>query len=604
MQAVLFNYTSRKRLLEEILSRKADHPLRGIIEELFQAVIGFFGAGEWELCSEACSYLRRLEDHLKNKGENLEDHMDQFLGPYPELVRLLCRILPVMRCEGVPEKEDLERLKELSRSRYLIFPDLVRDAFVALRKHLKEKAPDEVLEEIEVPPVPQPTEAPEMTLNMQITSLRLEFSTAKLWMEKLLSGDVDEAEIGYYILKLTRDFSRAFELFFALGEDESTRKTWEVIERLKKLSREHSLSLTIDPAVYCPLQKAEALHELWSFMEKSMPVPSETLSRVLAVLYGRTPLQREALLRIKEYLESQGYEVPEELMEALDRFPKPREVDYWEEYQKTLKEFEEKGEKFHKKAKKGWELVESGSAEDPTGSLQEIIWNLSEAVVYNFAMRKFKLVKEAYEIFLKAYEFAKENNLFMFKARLSEDIWLGKLKRVNLKWGNDVKWYEDYRVISNRIIRLTRIAEFMMWKRRIPEFLYANPYTNLGGDYEENDPPLWALTRGLMMILNYNRSRGVLPSAGLQEEVLNYALRLNLLWPEKTEVWECRDGICAVFRGELNGEAIKKLERDVWDDDIVFYHGKDIVIGYSRKRKLGYVCTKGEDEKELTYFIP
>ncbi len=110
-------------------------------------------------------------------------------------------------------------------------------------------------------------------------------------------------------------------------------------------------------------------------------------------------------------------------------------------------------------------------------------------------MRKFKLVKEAYEIFLKAHEFAKENDLF--KTRLSEDVWLGKLKRVNLKWGNDIKWPEDYRVISNRIIRLTRIAEFMMWKRRIPEFLYANPYINLGADYEHNDPPLWALTRGL-----------------------------------------------------------------------------------------------------------
>ncbi len=245
--------------------------------------------------------------------------------------------------------------------------------------------------------------------------------------------------------------------------------------------------------------------------------------------------------------------------------------------------------------------MKDGKSEDPIGSIQEVIWNLSEAVVYNFALRRFKLVKEAYKIFLEAYEFVRENSLF--KTKLDEDIWLGKLKRVNLKWGNDIRWYEDYRIISNRIIRLTRIAEFMMWKRRIPEFLYANPYTNLGGDYEENDPPLWALTGGLIMILDHNRSRGVLPGLTLQEEVLNHALRLNLLWPEKTEALECKDGTCIIFRRELNEKAIKGLKRDAWDNDIVFYHGKDTVVGYSRKRKLGYICTKSKDEKEIMALV-
>ena len=99
-----------------------------------------------------------------------------------------------------------------------------------------------------------------------------------------------------------------------------------------------------------------------------------------------------------------------------------------------------------------------------------------------------------------------------------------------------------------------------------------------------------------MMILQHNRSKGVLPSVELQEEVLNYALRLNLLWPEKTEALECKDGICIVFRGELNEKAIKELKRNAWDDDIVFYHGKGILISYSRKRKLGYACGKNLTE--------
>ena len=372
----------------------------------------------------------------------------------------------------------------------------------------------------------------------------------------------------------------------------------EIVEYSKKKNIDLNRILENDPAVHTNFKIASLICRL-----HSKTLQKDEISSLCSLITPRSNQEifHQVLLTLKEYLESHGYEVPKELVEALDRFPKPKEINYWEEYQKTLKEFEEKGKKFHEKAKKEWELVESGNTEDLIGSLQEVIWNLSEGVVYNFAMRKFKPVKEAYEIFLKAHEFAKENNLF--KTRLSEDIWLGKLKRVNLKWGNDIKWYEDYRVISNRIIRLTRIAEFMMWKRRIPEFLYANPYTNLGADYEHNDPPLWALTRGLVMILNHNRSKGVLPSAGLQEEVLNYALRLNLLWPEKTEVWECRDGICAVFRGELNEKAIKELKRDVWDDDIVFYHGKGIIIGYSRKRKLGYICTKSKDEREIMTLI-
>ena len=588
MQAVLSNYAATKLKIDEILSGKASYPLYGIIEDIFQAIIGFFGAEEWELCSEACSYLQRLEEYLKSNGENLKDYVDQSRAPYYELVRLLCRMLPVIQNEEEISNEELEKLKELSKAPYPIFPN---DVFVVLRKHLKGRVSDDILKEIEVPKTPQSQEVPKITLEMQIATIELEFSLARLYMKQLLSGEIDDTKIGYYILKLTRDFSRAFELFFVLGDAKNMEETWNALEKLKKLSRERSLSLTIDPAVYYPLQRAEALHELWIFMKNSAPIPRETLSRALTIIRGSTPLHRKVLLALKEYFESQGYDVPEELMEALDKLPRLKEINYWEEYQKTLKEFGEKGRKFHEKAKEEWEKVERGEAEDLIGSLQEVIWNLSEGVVYNFAVRKFKLVKEAYEIFLKAHEFAKENDLF--KTRLSGDVWLGKLKRVNLKWGNDIKWPEDYRVISNRIIRLTRIAEFMMWKRRIPEFLYANPYINLGADYEHNDPPLWALTRGLMMILNHNRSKGVLPGVELQEEVLNYALRLNLLWPEKTEVWECKDGICIVFRGELNEKAIKELKRNAWDDDIVFYHGRGILIGYSRKRKLGYACGKG-----------
>ncbi len=357
------------------------------------------------------------------------------------------------------------------------------------------------------------------------------------------------------------------------------------------------------PAVYNKFKIARTLCDIHSKISNDSPIPTGEVAELCRSILAETKedIFYQILIRIKGYLESNNFEVPEELINALESFPKPKEVDYWEEYQKTLKDFDEKGRKFHEKAKREWELVKDGKSEDPIGSIQEVIWNLSEAVVYNFALRRFKLVKEAYKIFLEAYEFAKENNLF--KTKLSEDIWLGKLKRVNLKWGNDIRWYEDYRVVTNRIIRLTRIAEFMMWKRRIPEFLYANPYINLGGDYEENDPPLWALTCGLMIILNHNRSRGVPPKFKLQEEVLNYALRLNLLWPEKTEVWECEDGICIVFRGEPNEKAIKELKRDVWDNDIVFYHGKDIVMGYSRKRKLGYIRTKSKDEKEIMALV-
>ncbi|GAB6100936.1 hypothetical protein JCM16138_01590 [Thermococcus atlanticus] len=350
------------------------------------------------------------------------------------------------------------------------------------------------------------------------------------------------------------------------------------------------------PDIHRSFRIANIICDIYSEITQDNSISKENIVELCNLVPSR-----EILLTLKEYFESQGYEVPKELIETLGKFPKPKEINYWEEYQKTLKEFEENGRKFHEKAKKEWELVEGGNTEDPIGSIQEVIWNLSGGVVYNFALRRFKLVREAYEIFLKAYEFAKENNLF--KTKLSEDIWLGKLKRVNLKWGNDIKWYEDYRVISNRIIRLTRITEFMMWKRRIPEFLYANPYINLGGDYEHNDPPLWALTRGLMIILNHNHSRGVPPGVELQEEVLSHALRLNLLWPEKTEIWECRDGICAVFRGRLNERALRELNRNIWDDDVVFYNGKNIVVGYSRKRKLGYVCAKSKDEKDIMALV-
>ncbi len=357
------------------------------------------------------------------------------------------------------------------------------------------------------------------------------------------------------------------------------------------------------PDVYNKFKIARALCGIHSKIFNDSPIPKEEVAELCKSILAeaREDIFYQILVRIKGYLESHGFEVPEELIKALESFPKPKEIDYWEEYQNTLKDFDEKGREFHEKAKREWELVKDGKSEDPIGSIQEVIWNLSEAVVYNFALRRFKLVKEAYKIFLEAYEFVRENSLF--KTKLDEDIWLGKLKRVNLKWGNDIRWYEDYRIISNRIIRLTRIAEFMMWKRRIPEFLYANPYTNLGGDYEENDPPLWALTGGLIMILDHNRSRGVLPGLTLQEEVLNHALRLNLLWPEKTEALECKDGTCIIFRRELNEKAIKGLKRDAWDNDIVFYHGKDTVVGYSRKRKLGYICTKSKDEKEIMALV-
>ena len=373
----------------------------------------------------------------------------------------------------------------------------------------------------------------------------------------------------------------------------------EVLEYARRNDINIEDTLKEHSQIYRNLQIANILCKIVSSGNSVSSEDIVNLCKLIPIEDGDNSIFRQILLRIKEYLESQDYEVPKELIETLDKFAKPKERNYWDEYQKMLREFDEKGRELHEEAKREWELVESGKAEDPIGSIQEIIWSLSGAVVYNFALRRFKPVREAYEIFLKAYEFARENNLF--KTKLSEDTWLGKLKRVNLKWGNDVMWHEDYRVISNRIIRLTRIAEFMMWKRRIPEFLYANPYINLGGDYEHNDPPLWALTKGLMMILNHNRSKGVLPSVELQEEVLNHALRLNLPWPKKTEVWECSDGICSVFKGELNEKAIKELKRNIWGDDIVFYCGKDIMIGYSRKRKLGYACTKNKDEG--TYFL-
>lgn len=591
MQAVLANYISSKPYIEKFLKDEGEHPLPGIIQDILYAVIGFFGSEEWELCSEACSYLRLLEEHLIKNGKNLRDYIEPHLEPYLELAKLLCKILQGIRGDEKISEKDLERLGALSKGNYLVALDIVREAFTTLRKHLKGRVPEDALKELNIPSVSKPSVVHSVTLDEQIATINAEFTTARIWAKTLFSGGIDEASVGYYILLLTRNFSRAFELFFATGEEKGIRETWEFLEKLKKLSRERSLSLTRDSDVYHPLQTAEVLHELWSFMEKSMPIPKDTLSRALSILSReRSPLRRKALLRIKDYLESHNFEVPEELMKTLESFPKPKERNYWEEYQKTLKEFDEKGRKFHEEAKKEWELVKSGKAEDPTGSIQNIIWDLSEAVVYNFALRRFKLVKEAYEIFLQAYEFAKENNLF--KTKLSEDIWLGKLKRVNLKWGNDIRWYEDYRVISNRIIRLTRIAEFMMWKRRIPEFLYANPYINLGGDYEHNDPPLCALTKALMMILDHNRSKGNLSTLELQEEVLDYALRLNLLWPEDVRVLECKDGKCIVFRGEISEDGLQGFKKYPFDADVVFYRGKDTVIGYSRMRKLGYVCGK------------
>ncbi|KUH33242.1 hypothetical protein APY94_06920 [Thermococcus celericrescens] len=346
------------------------------------------------------------------------------------------------------------------------------------------------------------------------------------------------------------------------------------------------------PDVYNKFKIARILCDIHSKISNDSPIPEEEVLELCKSILAETQedIFYQILVRIKCYLESHNFEVPEELIKALESFPRPKKVDYWGEYQKTLKDFDEKGREFHEKAKKEWELVKSGKAEDPIGSIQNIMWNLSEAVVYNFALRRFKLVKEAYEIFLQTYEFARENNLF--KTKLSEDTWLGKLKRVNLKWGNDIRWYEDYRVITNRIIRLTRIAEFMMWNRRIPEFPYANPYINLGGDYEHNDSSLWALTKALMMILDHNRSKGNLPTLELQEEVLDYALRLNLLWPEDVKVLKCKDGKCIVFRGEISEDGLHGFKKYPFNADVVFYRGKDTVIGYSRMRKLGYVCGK------------
>ncbi len=185
---------------------------------------------------------------------------------------------------------------------------------------------------------------------MQIATIGPEFSLARLYMKQLLSGEIEDAKIGYHILKLTRDFSRAFELFFVLGDTKNMEKAWDALEKLKKLSRERSLSLTIDPEVYYPLQRAEALHELWTFMKNSAPIPRETFSKALTILRG-SPIYKEVLLTLKEYFESRGYDVPEELMEALNKLSKPKETDYWEEYQKTLKEFGEKGKKFHERAK-------------------------------------------------------------------------------------------------------------------------------------------------------------------------------------------------------------------------------------------------------------
>lgn len=589
MQGVLANYVSSKSHIEGFL-RGEEELLPGTVEDLLSAVIGFFRAEEWGLCSEACSYLDSLEGRLKENGESLQDYVGPRWGSYLELVKLLCRLLRGIKGDEKISREDLEKLREISRDIYAIAPDIVRDVFTVLKKHLGEDA----LKELNIPEeqaVTEPGVPPEWALDSQIATIEIEFSVGRINAKTLLSGGMDEARAGYYILLSTRNLSRAFELFFVTGEERGMKETWELLEGLKRLSKERSLSLTKDPYVYRPLRAAEALHGLWLFMGKSKPVPKDNLSNAISVLSKeRSPLRRETLLRIKDYLESHNFEVPEELVKALESFPKPREVDYWEEYQRTLGEFDEKARKFLEEAKKEWERVKSGEAEDQVGSIQNVIKNLSEAVVYNFALRRFKPVKEAYEIFLQAYEFAKENNLF--KTKLSEDVWLGKLKRVNLKWGNDVRWHEDYRIIANRIIRLARMAEFMMWRRRIPEFLYANPYINLGGDYEHNDPPLWALTKALMMVLDHNRSKGSLPSLELQEEVLDYALRLNVLWPEDFEVLKCTDGECIVFRGEISENAFHGFKKHIFDRDVAFYRKKGVVIGYSKERKLGYACGK------------
>ncbi len=155
MQAILSNYASTKLKIDEILSGKANYPLYGIIEDIFQAIIGFFGAEEWELCSEACSYLQRLEEYLKSNGKNVKDYVNQSHASYYELVRLLCRMLPVIRGENEISNEDLEKLKELSKAPYPVFPN---DVFVVLRKHLKGKVSDDILKEIEVPKTPQSQE--------------------------------------------------------------------------------------------------------------------------------------------------------------------------------------------------------------------------------------------------------------------------------------------------------------------------------------------------------------------------------------------------------------------------------------------------------------
>jgi hypothetical protein len=69
MQAVLGNYVKSKIYLEELLKGEGKHPISGIQEDIIHAVIGFFGAEEWELCSEACFYLRLLEEHLTKTGK-------------------------------------------------------------------------------------------------------------------------------------------------------------------------------------------------------------------------------------------------------------------------------------------------------------------------------------------------------------------------------------------------------------------------------------------------------------------------------------------------------------------------------------------------------
>ncbi|WP_461864269.1 hypothetical protein, partial [Thermococcus sp.] len=364
MQAVLANYISSKPCIEKFFKGEGEPPLPGIIQDILYAVIGFFGSEEWELCSEACSYLRLLEEHLLKNGKNLRDYIEPRLEPHLELAKLLCKILQGIRGDEKISEKDLERLGALSKGNYIVALDIVRKAFTTLQRHLKGRMPEDALKELNIPPVSRPSVVHSMTLDEQIATINAEFTTARIWAKTLFSGEIDEASMGYYILFLTRNFSRAFELFFARGEEKSLRETWRFLEKLKKLSRERSLSLTRDLTVYHPLQTAEVLYELWSFMEKSMPIPKDTLSRALSILLReKSPLRRKVLLRIKDYLESHGFEVPEELIKALESFPKPKEIDYWEEYQNTLKDFDEKGREFHEKAKREWELVKDGKSE-------------------------------------------------------------------------------------------------------------------------------------------------------------------------------------------------------------------------------------------------